>query len=309
MAFLNELAKREERFAPGHRLCPGCGQSIIVRALLNITDYEIVVANATGCLEVCSGLFPYTTWRIPWIHSAFENAASTIAGVEAMYKVWKRKGKTDKDIKFVALASDGGTYDIGLQALSGALERWHDFLYICIDNQAYENTGVQRSSSSPFGVNTTTTPVGKVKRGGKEQRRKDIMSVVEGHHVPYTAQASLHDWRDLMKKIKRALDTEGPTYINVIQPCCTGWGFPPDMTIEVARMAVETCAWPIYEVIDGKIKINYKPKKKLPIEEWFKMQGRFTHILKPHNKDLLRKAQQFTDEHWEWLLKREVAGL
>ncbi|MCD6130298.1 MAG: pyruvate ferredoxin oxidoreductase [Deltaproteobacteria bacterium] len=308
MAFLNNLAKREERFAPGHRLCPGCGQSIIARALLNITDYEIVIASATGCLEVCSGLFPYTTWRVPWIHSAFENAASTIAGVEAMYRVWKRKGKTDKDIKFVALASDGGTYDIGLQALSGALERWHDFLYLCIDNQAYENTGVQRSSASPFGVNTTTTPVGKVKRG-KEQKRKDIMSVVEGHHIPYAAQASLHDWRDLMNKIKRALDTEGPTYINVIQPCCTGWGFPPEMTIEVAKIAVETCAWPIYEIIDGKIKINYKPKKKLPIEEYFKMQGRFIHILKPQNKDLLQKAQQFTDEHWEWLLKREAAGL
>ena len=308
MAFLNDLAKRGERFAPGHRLCPGCGQSIIVRALLNITDYEIVIANATGCLEVCSGLFPYTSWCVPWIHSAFENAASTIAGAEAMYRAWKRKGRTDKDIKFVALASDGGTYDIGLQALSGALERWHDFLYLCIDNQAYENTGVQRSSASPFGANTTTTPVGKVKRG-KEQRRKDIMSIVEGHHIPYAAQASLHNWRDLMNKIKRALDTKGPTYINVLQPCCTGWGFPPDMTVEVARIAVETCAWPIYEVVDGKVKINYKPKKKLPVEEWFKMQRRFAHMLKPENKDLLGRAQELVDEHWEWLLKREAAGL
>ncbi|MCD6223778.1 MAG: pyruvate ferredoxin oxidoreductase [Deltaproteobacteria bacterium] len=308
MAFLNELAKREERLAPGHRLCPGCGQSIIVRALLNITNYEIVIANATGCLEVCSGLFPYTSWRVPWIHSAFENAASTIAGAEAMYRVLKRKGKIDKDVKFVALASDGGTYDIGLQALSGALERWHDFLYVCIDNQAYENTGVQRSSASPFGANTTTSPVGKIKRG-KEQDRKDIVSIVEGHHVPYTAQASLHNWRDMMNKFKRALETEGPTYINVIQPCCTGWGFAPDMTIEVAKIAVETCAWPIYEVIDGKIKINYKPKEKLPLEEWFKMQRRFAHMLKPENKDMLKEAQRLTDEHWEWLLKRESAGL
>ncbi|MEA1995349.1 MAG: thiamine pyrophosphate-dependent enzyme [Campylobacterota bacterium] len=308
MAFLNELAKREERLAPGHRLCPGCGQPIIVRALLNITDYEIVIAHATGCMEVCSGLFPYTSWRVPWIHSAFENAASTIAGAEAMYKVWKRKGKTDKDIKFVALASDGGTYDIGLQALSGALERWHDFLYVCIDNQAYQNTGVQRSSASPFGSNTSTTPVGKVKKG-KEQPRKDIVSIAEGHHIPYVAQGSPHAWRDLMNKMKRGLEVEGPAYLNVIQPCCLGWRFPPDMTIEVARMSAETCVWPLYEVIDGAIKINYKPKKKLPIEEYFKMQGRFAHFLKPENKDMLKEAQRLTDKHWEWLLKREAAGL
>ena len=311
MALLNELAKKKEGLVSGHRLCPGCTHSVIMRQVFAAADtdkYDIVVAAATGCFEVSSGLYPYTSWNIPWIHTAFENAASTISGIEAMYKVWKRKGRTNKDVRFIALASDGGTYDIGFQALSGAIERGHQFLYICNDNNAYQNTGNQRSSATPFGGSTTTSPNGKVKFG-KEQPRKDIVSIIEGHHLQYTAQASPSNWRDLMNKVKKALDVNGPTYLNIIEPCTTGWGFPPNMAIEIAQLAVDTCVWPLYEVINGKVVINYKPKKKLPVTEYMKPQKRFAHLFKKGNEHLIEEFQKQVDAHWEWLLKREECGI
>ena len=311
MALLNELAKKKEGLVEGHRLCPGCTHSVIMRQVLAAADtdkYDIVVAAATGCFEVSSGLYPYTSWNIPWIHNAFENAASTISGIEAMYKLWKKKGRTDKDIRFIALASDGGTYDIGLQALSGAIERGHQFLYICNDNNAYQNTGNQRSSATPFGANTTTSPNGTVLQG-KSQPKKDIMSVLEGHHMKYLAQASPSNWRDLMNKAKTALDVNGPTYMNVIEPCTTGWGFPSNMAIEIAQLAVDTCIWPLYEIIEGKVKINYKPKNKLPVEEFLKPQKRFAHLFKKGNEHLIKEYQEQVNKHWEWLLKREESGI
>jgi pyruvate ferredoxin oxidoreductase beta subunit len=311
MALLNELAKKKEGLVNGHRLCPGCTHSVIMRQVMAAADtdkYDIVAAAATGCFEVSTGLYPYTSWNISWIHNAFENAASTISGVEAMYKVWKKKGKTDKDIRFMALASDGGTYDIGLQALSGAIERGHQFLYICNDNNAYQNTGNQRSSATPFGASTTTSPNGTV-IPGKQQPKKDIMSVLEGHHMHYIAQASPSNWRDLMDKVKKALDVNGPTYINVIEPCTTGWGFPQNKSIEIAQLAVDTCVWPLYEVVEGKVVINYKPKNKLPVEDYLKPQKRFAHLFKKGNEHLIEEYQKQVDKHWEWLLKREESGI
>ncbi len=311
MALLNELAKKKEGLVNGHRLCPGCTHSVIMRQVLAAADtdkYDIVVAAATGCFEVSSGLYPYTSWNVPWIHNAFENAASTISGVEAMYRLWKKKGRTDKDVRFIALASDGGTYDIGLQALSGAIERGHRFLYICNDNNAYQNTGNQRSSATPFGASTTTSPSGTVLQG-KSQPKKDIMSVLEGHHMQYLAQASPSNWRDLMNKVKKALDVDGPTYLNVIEPCTTGWGFPQNKSIEIAQLAVDTCVWPLYEIEEGKVKINYKPKNKLPVEEYLKPQKRFAHLFKKGNEHLIEEFQKQTDRHWEWLLKREESGV
>ncbi len=311
MALLNELAKKKEGLVNGHRLCPGCTHSVIMRQVLAAADtdkYDIVVAAATGCFEVSSGLYPYTSWNIPWIHNAFENAASTISGVEAMYRLWKKKGRTDKDVRFIALASDGGTYDIGLQALSGAIERGHRFLYICNDNNAYQNTGNQRSSATPFGASTTTSPNGTVLQG-KSQPKKDIMSVLEGHHMQYLAQASPSNWRDLMNKVKKALDVNGPTYLNVIEPCTTGWGFPQHKSIEIAQLAVDTCVWPLYEIEEGRVKINYKPKNKLPVEEYLKPQKRFAHLFKKGNEHLIEEFQKQTDRHWEWLLKREESGV
>ncbi|MFQ5354755.1 MAG: thiamine pyrophosphate-dependent enzyme, partial [Thermodesulfobacteriota bacterium] len=200
MATLKDFAKKEELFSGGHRLCSGCGIPPIVRLILRNYDTPVVAANATGCLEVASTVYPYTAWRIPWIHSAFENAAVTVCGAEAAYKAMKRKGKipADKDIKFIAFGGDGGTYDIGFQSLSGALERGHDFLYVCYDNGAYMNTGIQRSSATPFACSTTTSPAGSV-IPGKLEKRKDLTRIVVAHNVPYAAQASPHNWSDLAK--------------------------------------------------------------------------------------------------------------
>ncbi|MCD6382013.1 MAG: pyruvate ferredoxin oxidoreductase [Candidatus Hydrothermae bacterium] len=302
---LRELSKRTRGLTPGHRACAGCGFPSIIRLVLGATTDPKVVANATGCMEVVTTIFPYTAWPVNWIHSLFENAAATIAGVESAYRALKRKGKvkTDKEIKFIAFGGDGGTYDIGLQSLSGALERGHNFLYVLYDNQAYMNTGIQRSSATPFGAHTTTSPAGKV-IPGKLQKRKEITEIVAAHGIPYAAQASTSHWLDLQKKAEKALTVEGPAFLNVLSPCTPGWGIPDDMTVEVAKMAVETRAWPLYEVENGYYRITYKPKEYVPIEEWFKMQGRFKHLLK--RPDIIAEAQRQVDETWERLLWLET---
>ncbi len=289
----------------GHRLCPGCGAAIIAKMTMMVAGKDVVVANATGCLEVSTTIFPFTSWKVPWIHNAFENAGATISGVETAYRALKKKGKIDKDIKFIAFGGDGGTYDIGLQSLSAALERGHNFVYILYDNEAYMNTGIQRSSATPFGAWTTTSEVGKVKQG-KEQFRKDITEVVAGHHIPYVAQASPAFFVDFMRKVEKALNTPGPAFINVISPCPLGWKFDPSLTIEIAKIAVETNFWPLYEIINDKYVLNYEPKKRLPITEWIKYQGRYKHLLKPENQHLVEKLQKEIDRRFE-LLKRKVA--
>ncbi len=303
MAFnLKKLTEKKERLVYGHRLCPGCGAPIVVRRALLAIDEPVVVSNATGCLEVSTTIYPYTAWDTPWIHNAFENAAATISGVETAYRALKKKGKIDKDIKFVAFGGDGGTYDIGLQSLSGALERGHNFLYICYDNEGYMNTGAQRSGATPTGANTTTAPAGKVSYG-KPQRRKDLTAIAAGHHVPYVAQATLYPVFDLMNKVKKAIDKGGPTFINVLAPCVRFWRVDPSMTIEITRLAVETRFWPIYEIEDDVWKLNYKPKKYVPIEEFLKPQGRFAHLFKPENRHVIEEIQKDVDEYWNWILK------
>lgn len=303
MATLKELAKKDELFSGGHRLCTGCGIPPIVRLILRSANAPVVATTATGCLEVGTTIYPYTAWRIPWIHSAFENAAATISGIETAYRAFKKRGKIpkDKEIKFVAFGGDGGTYDIGIQALSGALERGHNFLYVCYDNGAYMNTGIQRSGATPLGAATTTSPAGDVILG-KQETRKDLTRIVIAHNVPYAAQASPHNWADLSKKAEKALKTVGPTFLNVISPCPLGWYSKSEESIEAAKVAVDTCYWPLYEVENGVLKITYKPKQKRPIEDWLKMQGRFKHLLKPENKALLDKLQKNIDAEWERLL-------
>ncbi len=278
---------------------------MIVRTVLNAIEEPVVVASPTGCLEVASSRYPTTAWNVPWIHSAFENAAATISGVEAAYKALKRKGKITKKIRFVVFGGDGGTYDIGLQALSGALERGHDFLYVVLNNEAYMNTGVQRSSATPRCANATTSPAGKV-IPGKPQDRKDLTEIVVGHHVPYVAQASVSHLIDLANKVERAMQYEGPKFINVYSTCPLGWRTPWDSAINVAKLAVETCYWPLYEVVEGVYKVTYKPKEKLPIEEWLKPQGRFRHLFRPEKReDIIRELQEAVDRHWEELLRKE----
>ncbi len=298
-----ELAKQPERLAPGHRLCAGCGASIIVRQMMAAIDDPVVLANATGCLEVATTIYPYTAWRVPWIHNAFENAASTISGVEAAYKSLVKQGKIeDQDVKFIAFGGDGGTYDIGIQALSGAVERGHQFLYVCYDNGAYMNTGIQRSSATPFGAHTTTSPAGS-KIPGKQQHRKDLTKIMAAHDIPYVAQASPSQWRDLMKKTRKAVNCGGPAFMNVLSSCNRGWRHPTDETIEITQLAVDTCYWPLYEVEDGEWKLSYKPKEKLPVEEWMKRQGRFRHIFRPGNRHMIDEMQAEVDRRWEQLLE------
>lgn len=308
MPSIKVLAKREEervRFTGGHSLCAGCAEPMIVRTVLNAIEEPVVVANATGCLEVATTRYPTTVWNVPWIHSAFENAAATIAGVEAAYKALRKIGKIEKRIRFVAFAGDGGTYDIGLQSLSGALERGHDFLYIVLNNEAYMNTGVQRSSATPRWASATTSPVGKA-IPGKPQDRKDLTEIAAAHHVPYVAQASVSHLIDLANKVERAMKYEGPKVINVLSTCPLGWRVPWDKSVEIAKLAVETCYWPLYEVEQGYYRITYKPRKKLPIEEWLKPQGRFRHLFKSEKgKELIAELQTAVDRHWEELLMKE----
>ncbi len=302
MVRLKEVSKKQEILSPGHRLCAGCGASIAVRQILTACDDPIVVGCATGCLEVATTIFPYTSWRSSFIHNAFENAAATISGVEAMYRSLKKQGKIEKEIKFIAFGGDGGTYDIGLQSLSGALERGHDFVYVCYNNEAYMNTGIQRSSATPRGVWTTTTPYGET-TPGKTQYRKDLTAIVAAHKIPYVAQASIWRWSDLMEKAHKAFYTKGPAFINVLAPCPRGWRFSSGDTIKMAKLSVQTNFWPLYEVEKGEWRLNYKPKERLPITEWMKLQGRYKDVLKPINKQLVEEIQKDIDDSWMKLLK------
>lgn len=307
---LKELVKKQTRFTSGHRMCAGCGAPPVVRSILRglkDTD-EAVITSATGCLEVSSCIYPYTTWKnSSFIHSAFENSAATCSGVETAYNVLKKKGSIPKDIdvKFIAFGGDGGTYDIGLQSLSGAMERGHDMVYVCYDNGAYMNTGTQRSSSTPHYADSTTEPVGK-NSNGKVSPRKDLTEIMVKHNIPYVAQTAMFgNYKDIHEKAEKAIYTEGPCYIAALSPCPRGWGFDPSLLIEIQKVAADTCFWPLYEVENGVYHITYKPAKKLPIEEFLKMQKRFKHLLKPGNENLIEEFQKEVDKKWNYLLEME----
>lgn len=298
--------KLTEKLAPGHSTCAGCGIPVIVRTVLSAVRKPVVVVNATGCLEVTTTVYPFTAWKIPYIHSAFENAGATAAGVEVAQKILLKKGKVKKPAKIVVFAGDGGTYDIGLQALSGALERGHDFLYICYDNEGYMNTGGQRSSASPYGAETQTTPSSK-EDIGNEIERKDIMRIVAAHGVKYLAQANAAYPEDLAKKAKRAMEIGGPSFLLVLQPCTNEWKYPSSLYVHYGKAAAETNFWPLYEIEDGRYVINYLPKERKPIEEFLKGQGRFKHLFRPENKAVIEKIQKTVDEKWEEL--KRVANI
>jgi len=306
MANLKELCKKEEKVTGGHRLCAGCGAGVIARQVLSAVDGPVIVTCATGCLEVSTTIFPYTAWKTPFLHSAFENAAATCSGVESAYRSLKKQGKVKEDIRFITFGGDGGTYDIGIQSLSGAMERRHRMLYICYNNEAYMNTGIQRSGATPRGAQTTTAPTGKVKTGGKEQMRKDLTAIMVAHDIPYVAQTIAGNWNDLITKVQKALAVDGPSFINVLQPCRLGWGYKPEETLALGRLAVETCMWPIFEVVHGEYKISQKPKEKKPLVEFLKPQSRFKHLFRPENAELLASLQAEVDARWERLLKIEA---
>ena len=301
MANIKELSEKiPERLGPGHRLCAGCGASIAVRQVLMGTEDPVVAVASTGCLEVATTIYPFTAWNIPFMHNAFENAASTISGIETAYRALKKKGKIKKEIKFVAFGGDGGTYDIGLQALSGALERGHNFVYVCYDNEAYMNTGIQRSGATPYGASTTTAPAGKA-IPGKVQFRKDLTAIVAAHRIPYAAQGIISNWNDLVTKSQKAFSVEGPAFLNVLSPCHRGWRYPQEDTVKVAKLAVETGFWPLIEVENGTWRFTYKPKERKPVEEFLKMQGRFKHLFSEQNKHIIAEIQKQIDENWQRL--------
>jgi len=305
MANIKQLSEINERLVGGHRLCGGCGASVAVRQILMGAgpDTEVVVAVATGCLEVSTTALPFTSWDCSFIHNAFENAAATITGVEAAYKALKATGKIakDKEIKFIAFGGDGGTYDIGLQALSGALERGHDFVYVCYDNGAYMNTGIQRSSATPSHSWATTSEVGAV-IPGKPERRKDLTSIVAAHHIPFAAQASVGNWKNLVEVSEKAFNTPGPAFLNVLAPCPRGWRYTSEKTVEISKLAFRTKFWPIFEIENGKWSMKeIREKDLLPIEEFLKTQGRFAHLFKPENEHLIAGIQAEVDEYYDYV--------
>ena len=298
--------ERPERLAGGHRLCAGCGAGIAVRGVLRALDEgdKAVITNATSCLEVSTFIYPHTAYYDSYIHTAFANGAATMSGVEAAYKTMKKLGRVKDNFKFIAFGGDGGTYDIGMQSLSGAMERGHDMVYVCYDNEAYMNTGIQRSSSTPRFADATTSPAG-TKIPGKIQNKKDLASIIAAHGRPYAGRPTfMGNFKDLHEKAHKAIYTEGPCFLNILSPCPRGWRYETEDLAEICRLAVDTCVWPMYEIVDGQWHLTYEPKKKLPVEEFLKKQGRFKHMFKKGSEWMIDEAQQYVDEQWEKLLSK-----
>jgi pyruvate ferredoxin oxidoreductase beta subunit len=298
--YVPRLVAKRENFAPGHRACIGCGEALAVRLAGKALGQNVIIANATGCMEIVSSPLPYTSWRVPWIHTLFENTAAVASGIEAGLKVLMKKGRiAQKDIKVVAMAGDGGTSDIGLQALSGALERGHNFLYLCFDHEAYMNTGIQRSSSTPFGASTTTSPAGKVSIG-QVSWKKDMPAIVVAHNIPYVATACPSYPLDLIAKVAKGVAVKGPAYVHILSVCPTGWRCPTNLTIRIGRLAVETGMFPLYEVENGRYRLNFDFPKLRPVADYMKLQGRFRHL----SEDIINKIQQRVEKDYARLKER-----
>jgi len=289
-----------EPLSPGHRACQGCGEVLALRQALKAIGNNVIVVSATGCMEIVTSPFPQTAWRVPWLHVAFENAGSVVSGVEVAYKSMNRKKIIDQpDVTFLAYGGDGATADIGLQALSGALERGHNFVYLCLDNEAYMNTGIQRSSSTPFGASTTTSPPGR-KSSGQATWKKNVVEIAVAHGAPYVATASPAYPIDLMNKVKKASLVPGPTYIHIFSPCPTGWRCGTEESVAIARLAVQSKVFPLYEVIDGEYYLSRRVTKPKPISEYFQPQRRFRHLTEAE----VRFIQERVNEQYEKLLQK-----
>ena len=271
-----DLRHRQPRFRgleAGHRACQGCGEALAARLVTEAAGPDVMLSNATGCLEVFTTPWPQTAWRVPWIHSLFENSAAIASGMEAAMRA---QGKATK---VIAMGGDGGTFDIGFQALSGMLERQHNVLYVCYDNEAYMNTGIQRSSSTPHAAATTTSPSGK-ERMGKRHLKKDLLSIIAAHHVPYAASASVAYPRDLQRKVRRAMEIDGPSFLLVHSPCPLGWGHLAELTIQVARLAVQTGLFPVVELERGAVTGVMPIRGRKPVTDYLRLQNRFRHLFR-----------------------------
>jgi len=294
------LLPKEELLVSGHRACQGCAEVLALRHAMKALGPDTIVASATGCMEIISTPLPLTAWAVPWIHVAFENAAAVGSGVERGLRILRKKGRIpDKEITILAVAGDGGTSDIGLQALSGMLERYHKMVYLCLDNEAYMNTGIQRSSATPYGATTTTSPAGK-KSFGQSTWKKNMPEIAAAHNIPYVATACSSYPLDLFEKMKKAKAADGPAYIHCLSVCPTGWRVPTEMAIKYGRLAVETNVFPLYEVENGIHKLTFVPAKKRPVKDYFKGQGRFRHL----SEDIVKQIQERVDLEWERLLKK-----
>ncbi|NIO37532.1 pyruvate ferredoxin oxidoreductase [Candidatus Bathyarchaeota archaeon] len=306
-----DIAAKPDLFMSGHRACAGCAPATVMRLVLKAVRGPTIVTTATGCMEVVSSIYPYTSWATPWIHTAFENAAANASGIEAALKVLKKKRRiSDEHVDVIAFAGDGGTYDIGIQALSGAVERGHDFLYVLYDNEAYMNTGIQRSGGTPRGASTTTSPAGSV-IPGKPQFKKPIADIMVAHDMPYVATASPFYWKDLIAKSRKGLEVDGPAFLHVFAPCPRGWRSDPSKSIEISSLAVETCMFPLWESINGEYHLStsskviaLKPERKKPIKDYLKTQGRFRHLFTPKFEKIIDEIQQATDKRWQRLLMK-----
>jgi pyruvate ferredoxin oxidoreductase beta subunit len=306
-----DIAEKPDLFMSGHRACAGCAPATVMRLIMKAVRGPTIVTNATGCMEVVSSIYPYTSWAIPWLHTAFENVAANASGIETALKIMKKKGRIKQEqIDIIALAGDGGTYDIGIQALSGAVERGHDFLFVLYDNEAYMNTGIQRSGGTPFGASTTTSQAGTAIPGKLEQK-KPIADIMVAHDMPYVATASPNHWRDLIEKVRKGIEVNGPAFLHVFAPCPRGWRSDPAKSIELSRLAVETCIFPLWEAVKGEYKLStpskvfaLAPQKKKPVKEYLEVQGRFRHLFTPKFEKMLDEIQQTTDAKWNKLLKK-----
>ncbi|HJM36567.1 MAG: pyruvate ferredoxin oxidoreductase [Dehalococcoidales bacterium] len=278
VAFGRRSITTEEYFAPGHRACVGCAEALAVRLVCKALGQNVIITMATGCMEIVSSPLPWTTWRVPWMHTLFDNTAAVASGITAGIKAKERKGRGfGKKVNVVAMAGDGGTADIGLQALSGALERGHDMLYVCFDNEAYMNTGIQRSSLTPFGASTTTAPSGK-ESIGQITWKKNMPAITAAHNIPYVATACPAYPFDLMDKVKKGAEIKGPAYIHILSTCPVGWRCAAEIAVDISRMAVQAGIFPLYEIENGRYKLNVNPPKLKPVEEYLKLQGRFRHL-------------------------------
>ena len=306
-----DIAEKPELFLSGHRACAGCAPATVLRLIMKAMRGPTIVTEATGCMEVASTIYPYTSWATPWLHTAFETAGANASGIEAALKILKKKGRIkNEQVDVVAFAGDGGTYDIGIQALSGAVERGHDFLFVLYDNEAYMNTGIQRSGGTPYGASTTTSQAGKVVPGKLEQK-KPIADIMVAHDMPHVATASPYYWKDLITKARKGIEVNGPAFLHVFAPCPRGWRSDPSKSIELSRLAVETCVFPLWEAVNGEYQLStpskvmaLAPQKKKPVREYLQVQGRFRHLFTPQNEKMIDEIQRRTDEKWQRLLKK-----
>ena len=261
--------EKKNLLAGGHRACGGCGQALAARLVTDASGENTIACVATGCLEVFSSPYPDPSWRVPFLHSLFENVAAVASGVEAAYKALK-KGP----VNIIAQGGDGSTADIGFQCISGMFERGHNILQVCYDNEAYMNTGVQRSGFTPYAAKTTTTPK------GNRLQKKDMAQIAVDHGLPYVASATVDDYRDLQQKVKKALSIQGPKFLHIFAPCPLGWGHPGDLTIAIARLARETCLFPVFEIHNGNLTGVQKVPIKKPVEDYLKLQARYRPLFK-----------------------------